>query len=222
MYPETNVLLLFFTSYCAFFILKITIHTVTLDNIEEVQRSLTMLYASIIALWSITKIWEMERKIYIIILTWQSIKLWIYTFEYNISKSKVKHLSLSNGLRSCWSFPHVSFAIMWSVLLRFAMSDAPLVSSNFSIFYVSIWLIMGNNCMNGGCPIRSWNCLYFAMTFSHPGFWKVSLLRIFLVFCVVFLLCVSLCTHYFLCLRNFHSWFPLRIYLTDNRDALFI
>jgi hypothetical protein len=30
---------------------------------------------------------------------------------------------------------------MWSVLLRFAMSDAPLASSNFSIFYVSILII---------------------------------------------------------------------------------
>ena len=128
----------------------------------------------------------------------------------------------------CWSFPHASFAIMWSVLLRFAMSDTPLVSSNFSIFHVSIWLIMHINCiqllviMNGGCLVRSWKCLFFAITFSHPGFWKVSLLLIFLVFCLVFLLCVSLFTHYFLCLRNFHSWFPLRIYLTDNGDALFI
>ena len=94
--PEKkHVLLLFLTSYRAFFMLKITIHTVTLDNIEELQRSLTMMYPSIIAPRSITKIWEMERKVYITILTWQCIKVWIYTFEYNINKSKSILLSSS-------------------------------------------------------------------------------------------------------------------------------
>ena len=73
IYPETNVLLLFLSSYCAFFILKIIIHTATLDNIEEVQRSLTMMHASIIALQSITKIWEMDRKVYITILTYTKV-----------------------------------------------------------------------------------------------------------------------------------------------------
>ena len=59
--------------------------------------------------------------------------------------------------------------------------------------------------------------------FSSRFLEGVAVAHIFLfsVF-VVFFLCVSLCTHYFLCLRNFHSWFPLQIYLTDNRDALFI
>ena len=87
--PEKTPL---FTVYAL--ILTITIHAVTLDNIEDLQRCLTMLCASISALWSLTKLWERQRKVHISILIWQTIKVWIYRFECNINKSKVKVLSL--------------------------------------------------------------------------------------------------------------------------------
>ena len=79
-------------------ILTITIHAVTLDNIEDLQRCLTMLYASISALRNLRKLWEREQKVYISILIWQTIKVWIYTLECNINKSKVKVFSLLYGL----------------------------------------------------------------------------------------------------------------------------
>jgi hypothetical protein len=84
------------TPLCTVFalILTITIHAVTLDNIKDLQWYLTMLYASILALWSLTKLWERQRKVHISILIWQTIKIWIYRFECNINKSKDKVLSL--------------------------------------------------------------------------------------------------------------------------------
>jgi hypothetical protein len=65
---------------------------------------------------------------------------------------------------------------------------------------------------HGGSLIRSRNCLPFAGTWVHPWFLVESVLLIFLVFCVVFLLCLSsfcvLSTQGCQCLWIVHSWLP--------------
>ena len=93
----------------------------------------------------------------------------------------------------CWShcYTNIQSSSRTSWLLRiyiskitmdlFPLCRLVLSSINEATF---TWLCY----LHGVCPIRNSNCLPFASTWVHSHFYCVSVVLIFLVFCVMFLL----------------------------------